>query len=173
MYKSPWWDDFSNRQSTLTLSYCIVGGIYKPEFHLISFDSVFHFLPLAIIKKILPWFLFEPSMAEAVVFDLADSIIGKFSSLTLPETDRWWNVKDDPDDLRNTVSSIKAKLPDTGELSATSNFTAWLKKSERCTLRCQELARGVIFRSLEGKPFPFRLAKQYCFSRNVGSNWGH
>ncbi|TYJ12580.1 hypothetical protein E1A91_A11G361200v1 [Gossypium mustelinum] len=65
---------------------------------------------------------------EAVVFDLADSIIGKSSSLTLPETEPWLNVKDDVDDLRNTVSAIKANLLNAGERSATSTFTASLKK---------------------------------------------
>ncbi|TYJ12587.1 hypothetical protein E1A91_A11G361900v1 [Gossypium mustelinum] len=69
-------------------------------------------------------------MAEAVVLDLAYSIIGKFSSLTLPETEPWLNVKDDLDDIRNAVSAIKAKLLDALVRSATSNFTAWLKKPE-------------------------------------------
>ncbi|MBA0716778.1 hypothetical protein Golax_015582, partial [Gossypium laxum] len=69
-------------------------------------------------------------MAEAVVFNLADSIIGKSSSLTLPETEPWLNVRDDVDDLRSIASAIKDKLHHAGERSETSNFTAWLKKLE-------------------------------------------
>ncbi|KAG4123660.1 hypothetical protein ERO13_D11G339900v2 [Gossypium hirsutum] len=67
-------------------------------------------------------------MAEASVFNLADSIIGKSSSLTFPETEPWLNLRDYVDDLRSIVSAIKAKLLDAGERSGTSNFTAWLKK---------------------------------------------
>ncbi|MBA0753787.1 hypothetical protein Gogos_021992 [Gossypium gossypioides] len=67
-------------------------------------------------------------MAEASVFNLADSIIGKSSSLTFPETEPWLNLRDDVNDLRSIVFAIKAKLLDAGERSGTSNFTAWFKK---------------------------------------------
>ncbi|MBA0860458.1 hypothetical protein Goshw_017840 [Gossypium schwendimanii] len=67
-------------------------------------------------------------MAEASVFNLADSIIGKSSSLTFPETEPWLNLRDDVEDLRSIVSAIKAKLLDAGERSGTINFTAWLEK---------------------------------------------
>ncbi|KAA3471987.1 pentafunctional arom polypeptide [Gossypium australe] len=67
-------------------------------------------------------------MEEALVFDLANLIIGISSSLILPETEPWLNVRDDVDDIRSIVSAIKAKLLDAGERSGTSSFTAWLEK---------------------------------------------
>ncbi|KAG4123577.1 hypothetical protein ERO13_D11G334425v2 [Gossypium hirsutum] len=56
-------------------------------------------------------------MAEAIAFDLAVELITKLSSFTLSQIGLWWNVKDDLDDLKSTVSTIKAVLLDAEERS--------------------------------------------------------
>ncbi|TYH47243.1 hypothetical protein ES332_D11G397300v1 [Gossypium tomentosum] len=68
-------------------------------------------------------------MAEAIAFDLALELITKLSSFTLSQIGLCWNVKDDLDDLKSTVSTIKAVLLDAEERSATSQLVKdWLEK---------------------------------------------
>ncbi|KAK5787319.1 putative disease resistance protein RGA3 [Gossypium arboreum] len=68
-------------------------------------------------------------MAEAIAFDLAVDLITKLSSFTLSQIGLWWNVKDDLDDLKSTVSTIKAVLLDAEERSVTSHLVKdWLEK---------------------------------------------
>ncbi|KAK8273151.1 hypothetical protein V6Z12_D11G387000 [Gossypium hirsutum] len=68
-------------------------------------------------------------MAEAIAFDLAVELITKLSSFTLSQIGLWWNVKDDLDDLKSTVSTIKAVLLDAEERSVTSHRVKdWLEK---------------------------------------------
>ncbi|TYG96786.1 hypothetical protein ES288_A11G380800v1 [Gossypium darwinii] len=68
-------------------------------------------------------------MAEAIAFDLAAELITKLSSFTLSQIGLWWNVKDDLDDLKSTVSTIKAVLLDAEERSVTSQLVKdWLEK---------------------------------------------
>ncbi|KAK8588766.1 hypothetical protein V6N12_023181 [Hibiscus sabdariffa] len=68
-------------------------------------------------------------MAEAIAFDIAAGLITKLSSLALPQIGLWWNFKDDLDDLKSTVSAIKAVLLDAEEQSVTSNLVKdWLEK---------------------------------------------
>ncbi|KAB2006825.1 hypothetical protein ES319_D11G374700v1 [Gossypium barbadense] len=68
-------------------------------------------------------------MAEAIAFDLAVELITKLSSFTLSQIGLWWNVKDDLDDLKSTVSTIKAVLLDAEERSVTSHHVKdWLEK---------------------------------------------
>ncbi|GMI65767.1 hypothetical protein like AT3G14470 [Hibiscus trionum] len=65
-------------------------------------------------------------MAEAVAFN----IIARLSSpLLIQQLGLWWNFKDDLDDLKRTVSAIKAVLLDAEEQSVTSNLVKdWLEK---------------------------------------------
>ncbi|KAB2006805.1 hypothetical protein ES319_D11G373100v1, partial [Gossypium barbadense] len=68
-------------------------------------------------------------MAEAIAFDLALELITKLSSFTLSQIGLWWNFKDDLDDLKSTVSTIKAVILDAEERSATSQLVKdWLEK---------------------------------------------
>ncbi|TYH47235.1 hypothetical protein ES332_D11G396900v1 [Gossypium tomentosum] len=68
-------------------------------------------------------------MAEAIAFDLALQLITKLSSFTLSQIGLCWNVKDDLDDLKSTVSTIKAVLLDAEERSVTSQLVKdWLEK---------------------------------------------
>ncbi|TYH47266.1 hypothetical protein ES332_D11G399200v1 [Gossypium tomentosum] len=68
-------------------------------------------------------------MAEAIAFDLAVELITKLSSFTLSQIGLWWNVKDDLDDLKSTVSTIKTVLLDAEERSVTSHRVKdWLEK---------------------------------------------
>ncbi|MFQ6635838.1 hypothetical protein Gotur_011923, partial [Gossypium turneri] len=68
-------------------------------------------------------------MAEAIAFDIAAELISKLTSLALSQVGLWWNVKDDLDDLKSTVSTIKAVLLDAEERSTTSQLIKdWLEK---------------------------------------------
>ncbi|KAK8273129.1 hypothetical protein V6Z12_D11G385000 [Gossypium hirsutum] len=68
-------------------------------------------------------------MAEAIAFDLALELITKLSSRALSQVGLCWNVKDDLDDLKSTVSTIKAVLLDAEERSVTSHLVkGWLEK---------------------------------------------
>ncbi|XP_052479796.1 putative disease resistance protein RGA3 isoform X2 [Gossypium raimondii] len=67
-------------------------------------------------------------MAEAIAFDLAVGLITKLSSFTLSQIGLWWNLKDDLDDLKSTVSTVKALLLDAEERSVTSRpVKEWFK----------------------------------------------
>ncbi|GMI79657.1 hypothetical protein like AT3G14470 [Hibiscus trionum] len=57
-------------------------------------------------------------MAEAIAFN----VITKLSSPLLQQLGLWWNFKDDLQDLKSTVSAIKAVLLDAEEQSVTSNL---------------------------------------------------
>ncbi|TYG48046.1 hypothetical protein ES288_D11G391600v1 [Gossypium darwinii] len=68
-------------------------------------------------------------MAEAIAFDLALELITKLSSFTLSQIGLCWNVKDDLDDFKSTISTIKAVLLDAEERSMTSHLVKdWLEK---------------------------------------------
>ncbi|TYJ12509.1 hypothetical protein E1A91_A11G356400v1 [Gossypium mustelinum] len=68
-------------------------------------------------------------MAEAIAFDLAVELITKLSSFTLSQIGLCWNVKDDLDDLKSTVSTIKAVLLDAEQRSVTSHLVKdWIEK---------------------------------------------
>ncbi|XP_017629262.2 putative disease resistance protein RGA3 [Gossypium arboreum] len=68
-------------------------------------------------------------MAEAIAFDIAAELIIKLSSRVLSQIGLWWNLKDDLDDLKSTVSSIKAVLLDAEERSVTSHLVKdWLEQ---------------------------------------------
>ncbi|PPS01119.1 hypothetical protein GOBAR_AA19541 [Gossypium barbadense] len=67
-------------------------------------------------------------MAEAIASDITVELITKLSSFAVSQIGLWWNVKDDLDDLRTTVSTIKAVLLDAEEKSVTNNFVkVWLQ----------------------------------------------
>ncbi|KAF2300268.1 hypothetical protein GH714_011248 [Hevea brasiliensis] len=51
-------------------------------------------------------------MAEAVFFNIANEIFEKLESQALIEIGRWWNLEDDLEKLKNTVSTIQAVLLD-------------------------------------------------------------
>ncbi|TYJ38595.1 hypothetical protein E1A91_A04G002500v1 [Gossypium mustelinum] len=68
-------------------------------------------------------------MAEAIASDSAVELITKLSSFADSQIGLWWNVKDDLDDLRTTVSTIEAVLLEAEEKSVTNNFVkVWLQE---------------------------------------------
>ncbi|TYJ38594.1 hypothetical protein E1A91_A04G002400v1 [Gossypium mustelinum] len=68
-------------------------------------------------------------MAEAIASDITVELITKLSSFAISQIGLWRNVKDDLDDLRTTVSTIKAVLLDAEEKSVTNNFVkVWLQE---------------------------------------------
>ncbi|XP_044510827.1 putative disease resistance protein RGA4 [Mangifera indica] len=68
-------------------------------------------------------------MAEAVLFNIADEILGKIGKLALREMDMIWSVKKEIEKLNNTVSAIKAVVLDAEEQQAKSHEVRdWLGK---------------------------------------------
>ena len=68
-------------------------------------------------------------MAEAIPFGLARKIIEKLSSTTFEEIGSIWGVKDELEQLKNTVSTIQAVLQDAEEQQDKNHQVRdWLKK---------------------------------------------
>ncbi|TYI03947.1 hypothetical protein ES332_A11G378900v1 [Gossypium tomentosum] len=67
-------------------------------------------------------------MAEAVAFDLTVKLITKLSSLTLSQIGLLWSLKDDLDNFKSNISTIKAVLLDTDGQFMTSHLVKdWLE----------------------------------------------
>ncbi|XVE74592.1 hypothetical protein DITRI_Ditri12bG0029800 [Diplodiscus trichospermus] len=68
-------------------------------------------------------------MAESVLFNIADGMLGKLGKLALQEMGLVWGVKEELEKLKNTVSTIKAVLLDAEEQYAKSHEVRdWLGK---------------------------------------------
>ncbi|KAG4177584.1 hypothetical protein ERO13_A11G316460v2 [Gossypium hirsutum] len=68
-------------------------------------------------------------MAEAIASDIAAELVIKLSSRAFSQIGLWWNLKDDLNDLKRTVSTIKAVLLDAEEKSVTNNLVkVWLEE---------------------------------------------
>ncbi|XP_017629252.2 putative disease resistance protein RGA4 [Gossypium arboreum] len=68
-------------------------------------------------------------MAESIAFDLSVKLITTLSSFAVSQIGLWWNVKDDLDDLKTSVSTIKALLVDAEEKSVTDyRVKVWLEE---------------------------------------------
>ncbi|XVE91891.1 hypothetical protein REPUB_Repub01dG0050500 [Reevesia pubescens] len=118
-------------------------------------------------------------MAEAVLFHIADGILGKLGNLAFQEIGFVWGVKKELDKLKNTVSTIKAVLLDAEEQHAKSHEVRdWLGKLKDAVYDADDLlddfSTHVLQRQvmmLQGKrgkkqvSFLFSKAKQvaYCF----------
>ncbi|XVF43494.1 hypothetical protein PTKIN_Ptkin02bG0044500 [Pterospermum kingtungense] len=68
-------------------------------------------------------------MAEVVLFNIAERILGKLGNLAVQEMGLVWGVKEELEKLKNTVSTIKAVLLDAEELHSKSHEVRdWLGK---------------------------------------------
>ncbi|KAF3952875.1 hypothetical protein CMV_021618 [Castanea mollissima] len=68
-------------------------------------------------------------MAEGVLFNVAEGIIGQLGNLALKEIGLIWGVKDELQKLKNTVTTIKAVLQDAEEHQALSNaIKDWVER---------------------------------------------
>ncbi|KAJ9169400.1 hypothetical protein P3X46_017602 [Hevea brasiliensis] len=54
-------------------------------------------------------------MADAILLKTAGEIISKLASLALEEIDLWWDVEEELEKLKSTVSTIQAVLLDAEE----------------------------------------------------------
>lgn len=79
-------------------------------------------------------------MAEAVLFDIAASIIMSSGSLALQEIGLLWGFKDELKRLGNTVSTIKAVLLDAEEQQAHNHAVKdWLGKLKDAMYEADDL----------------------------------
>ncbi|XP_050137180.1 putative disease resistance protein RGA3 isoform X2 [Malus sylvestris] len=69
-------------------------------------------------------------MAEGVLFNIAEGIIGSLQKLALEEIGLLYGVKDELKKLEDTVTKIKNVLLDAEEKKANHGVTEWLKKLE-------------------------------------------
>ncbi|KAF2293318.1 hypothetical protein GH714_000750 [Hevea brasiliensis] len=68
-------------------------------------------------------------MAEAVLFNIANEIFKKLKSQALIEIRWWWNLEDDLEKLKNTVSTIQAVLLDAEkQYSQNRQVKVWLQR---------------------------------------------
>lgn len=82
-------------------------------------------------------------MAEAVLFNIADGILGKLGNLALQEMGLLWGVKQELEKLKNTVSTIKAVLLDAEELKAKSHEVRdWIGKLKDAVYDADDLLDG-------------------------------
>ena len=68
-------------------------------------------------------------MAESFAFQLANQVLGKLGLLALQEVVLVWGVKDDLEDLKNTISTIQAVILDAEEQKSNNHqISDWLRK---------------------------------------------
>ncbi|KAJ9184768.1 hypothetical protein P3X46_004460 [Hevea brasiliensis] len=68
-------------------------------------------------------------MLESFLFNIAESVLGKLASPILEEISLAWNVNDDLEKLKSTLSTIKAVLLDAEEQQEKNHeLTIWLSK---------------------------------------------
>lgn len=61
--------------------------------------------------------------------ELASQVLGKLGSLALQEVVLLWGVKDDPDDLKNTISTIQTFILDAVEQKSKNHqVNDWIRK---------------------------------------------
>ncbi|KAM3686088.1 hypothetical protein ACJW31_11G170900 [Castanea mollissima] len=79
-------------------------------------------------------------MAEGVLFNVAEGIIGQLGQLALKEIGLLWGVKDELEKLENTVSTINAVLLDAEEKQAQSHaIKDWVAKLKDVLFEADDL----------------------------------
>ncbi|XP_039044412.1 putative disease resistance protein RGA3 [Hibiscus syriacus] len=83
-------------------------------------------------------------MAEGIAFEIAGKLISELSSHVMEQLGLWWNFKDDHDDLKSTISAIKAVLLDAEKQSVTSELVKdWLAKLKDAMYDVEDLLDDV------------------------------
>ncbi|XP_065627673.1 putative disease resistance protein At3g14460 isoform X3 [Quercus suber] len=79
-------------------------------------------------------------MAEGALFNVAEGIIGQLGKLALKEIGLLWGVKDELENLKNTVSTIKAVLQAAEEQQAQSHaIKDWVAKLKDVLFEADDL----------------------------------
>ncbi|XP_030965148.1 putative disease resistance protein RGA4 [Quercus lobata] len=79
-------------------------------------------------------------MAEGVLFNVAEGIIGQLGQLALKEIGLLWGVKEELENLKNTVSTINAVLLDAEEKQAQSHaIKDWVAKLKDVLFKADDL----------------------------------
>ncbi|KAM1443380.1 hypothetical protein ACFX2I_039665 [Malus domestica] len=69
-------------------------------------------------------------MAEGVLFDIAEGIIGRLGSLAFQEIGLIWGVQDEFNKLQQTVAGFQAVLLDAEQKQANNEVKLWLQSVE-------------------------------------------
>ncbi|XP_022726442.1 LOW QUALITY PROTEIN: putative disease resistance protein RGA1 [Durio zibethinus] len=121
-------------------------------------------------------------MAEPVLFNIADRILGKLGNLAVQEMGLAWGVKEELEKLKNTVSTIKAVLLDAEEQHAKSHEVRdWLGKLKDAVYDADDLLddfsthvlqRQVMMmpgkRGIKQVSFLFSKANQVAYNLKIG-----
>ncbi|XP_039044407.1 putative disease resistance protein RGA3 [Hibiscus syriacus] len=115
-------------------------------------------------------------MAEGIAFDIAGWLISELSSPVLEQLGLWWNFKDDLDDLKSTISAIKAVLLDAEKQSVTSELVKdWLAKLKDAMYDAEDLLDDVRTEALRKNLMSgnkFTKEVRVCFSRSNPFTYG-
>ncbi|XP_039044404.1 putative disease resistance protein RGA4 [Hibiscus syriacus] len=109
-------------------------------------------------------------MAEGIAFDIAGWLISELSSPVLEQLCLWWNFEDDLDDLKSTISAIKAVLLDAEKQSvASESVKDWLAKLKDAMYDAEDVLDDVRTEALRKNLMSgnkFTKEVRVCFSRS-------
>ncbi|KAE8664191.1 hypothetical protein F3Y22_tig00112852pilonHSYRG00078 [Hibiscus syriacus] len=115
-------------------------------------------------------------MAEGIAFEIAGWLISELSSHVMEQLGLWWNFKDDLDDLKSTISAIKAVLLDAEKQSVTSELVKdWLAKLKDAMYDVEDLLDDVRTEALRKNLMSgnkFTKEVRVCFSRSNPFTYG-
>ncbi|XP_057440586.1 putative disease resistance protein At1g50180 [Lotus japonicus] len=87
-------------------------------------------------------------MAEAFLFDVADSLLGKLASYAYEEASRAYGVYDDLQGFKDTLSIVKGVLLDAEQKKDQNHgLRAWLRQIQNICSHAEDILEGFEFRS--------------------------
>ena len=78
-------------------------------------------------------------MAEGVLFSIAEEIIKKLGTLAAQEVALWWGLKDQLRKLNDTLTKIKAMIPDAEARKQNHEIEDWLKKLQEAVYDVEDV----------------------------------
>ncbi|KAB2060015.1 hypothetical protein ES319_A11G348400v1 [Gossypium barbadense] len=108
-------------------------------------------------------------MAESIAFDLSVKLITTLSSFAVSQIGLWWNVKDDLDDLKTSVSTIKALLVDAEEKSVTDyRVKVWLEELKDVLYDADDLLDDFSTEALRKDLMRGKYSNQFAYGLKIG-----
>ncbi|KAI5341760.1 hypothetical protein L3X38_009635 [Prunus dulcis] len=102
-------------------------------------------------------------MAEGVLFNIAEGIIGRLGSLVLQEIALPWGVKDELRQLKDKVDSLRAVLLDAEQKQAKENeVKVWLESVEDAVYEADDVLDEFEARWRQMVPGNNKVSKQVC-----------
>ncbi|XP_060673586.1 disease resistance protein RGA2-like isoform X2 [Ziziphus jujuba] len=107
-------------------------------------------------------------MAENILFNIAEAIVGKLGSFALEEIGLLWGVKNDLQKLNRTMSTIKDVLLDAEEKQTHNHqVRGWLTKLQVVVYDADDLVDKFDFEALRRRVMPGNeMRKQFVSKRS-------